>query len=268
MKSYTTTEYTLPLKFPSFAGGTATLAFFTDMHNCCGPAEAEELISRIDSLHPDLVLCGGDSIVASPGKEVESAVRFLQCIAARFPLVIGTGNHEYRAGLYPETYGRMFQLYREPLVHTENLWLLENTHRLFKAGGIPLHIYGFELPRFYYKRLRRHSVPVQELRHVFGAPDKEAVTILLSHNPASLPACLEWGADLTLCGHYHGGILRLGRHSGLISPEFRPFPSNVYGHFQKEDKHGIISSGCGEHTIPLRIHNPREVVGIHLVFTD
>ena len=268
MKSYTTAEYTLTLQRPRLAGSVVTLAYFTDLHNCCSIEETEELTRRIDSLHPDLVLCGGDSIVASPGKEVGEAVRFLQSIALRYPLIIGTGNHEYRSRIYPETYGNMYEQYRDPLLNTANLFLLENTHRLFYAKGVPLRIYGFELPRFYYKRFRRHPVPVQEISRIFGRPDSREVSILLSHNPASLPACLEWGADLSLFGHYHGGVLRFGKHSGLVSPDFRPFPSNVYGHFQIGGKHGIISSGCGEHTIPVRIHNPREVVGIRLMITD
>ena len=225
-------------------------------------------MTRIVGIQPDLVLCGGDSIVASPGKEVGGAVNFLKSIALRFPLVIGTGNHEYRARLYPETYGLMYEQYRKPLLSAKNVYLLENSHRLFHTAGVPLRIYGFELPRFYYKRFRRHPVPVREISRIFDSPDSGSVTVLLSHNPASLPACLEWGADLSLFGHYHGGILRFGKHSGLVSPEFRPFPSNVYGHFQTEGKHGIISSGCGEHTIPLRIHNPREVVSIIINITD
>ena len=267
MKPYTTAKYTISLARPGYTGRKVTLAYFTDLHNCCNPEEAEELMKRITALHPDLVLCGGDSIVASPGKEVDGAVRFLQRIARQFPLAIGTGNHEYRARLYPETYGRMYDEYRKPLQHTENVYLLENTHHLFYVADLPICIYGFELPRYYYRRFRPHAVPVREISTIFDSPDKTAVSVLLSHNPASLPACLEWGADLTLSGHYHGGILRFGKHSGLISPEFRLFPNNVYGHFQNGAKHGIISSGCGEHTIPVRIHNPREVVGIHISIT-
>ncbi|MBQ9322557.1 MAG: metallophosphoesterase [Eubacterium sp.] len=268
MKPYTTTRYALSLSLPAYAGCRLKLAYFTDMHNCCRPEEAEEVMTRISILKPDLVLCGGDSIVARPGEEVCDTVQFLLRIAQHFPLVIGTGNHEYRARLYPETYGSMYDDYREPLTGPDNICLLENAQRLFTVNGVPMRLYGFDLPRSYYKRFRRKTVPAKEIGRVFGAPDRESVTILLSHNPASLPACMEWGANLTLCGHYHGGILRIGRHSGLVSPEFRPFPSNVYGHFQTEDKHGIISSGCGEHTIPLRIRNPREIVSIILIITD
>ncbi len=268
MKRYVTSEYEITVSCPPYAGRSFTLAFFTDLHNCCRPDERMEIISRIVALNPDLVLCGGDSIVAVPGTSTESAVKFLQHIAAQFPLVIGTGNHEYRTRLYPETYGSMYSAYREPLSCTDNVFLLENEQRLFRPADIPVRIYGFELPREYYRRFgKRRTVPVSELSRVFGSCDRDCVTVLLSHNPAALPACLEWGADLTLSGHYHGGIMRLGEHRGLISPEFRLFPNDVFGRFETGGKHAIISSGCGEHTLPVRLCNPREIVGIRISVT-
>lgn len=269
MKRYMTAEYSISVSCPPHAGRSFTLAFFSDLHNCCGTYETEELESRLAALEPSLVLCGGDSIVARPQESAERSVRFLQRIASRFPLVIGTGNHEYRARLYPETYGNMYSSYREPLSQTENIFLLENEQCLFMPAGVPVRIYGFELPREYYRRLRRSPVPpVSEISRVFGSCGTDSVTVLLSHNPSSIPACLEWGADLTLSGHFHGGIMRFGEHRGLISPEFRLFPNDVYGHFEFRGKHAIISSGCGEHTLPLRIRNPREIVGIHIQITN
>ena len=41
--------------------------------------------------------------------------------------------------------------------------------------------------------------------------------------------------------------------------------SGVSGHFRKGRKHMIVSAGLGEHTIPVRLHNPRELVIAELV---
>ena len=68
---------------------------------------------------------------------------------------------------------------------------------------------------------------------------------------------------MTLCGHYHGGVWRFGKHRGLISPDFRLFP-RAHGLFRKDGRNVIISAGLGEHTIPVRIHNPRELVILEL----
>ena len=76
-------------------------------------------------------------------------------------------------------------------------------------------------------------------------------------------AYFQWGADVTLCGHYHGGVLRFGEHRGLVSPDFRLLP-RAHGLFRKNGKSVIIGAGLGEHTIPVRIHNPRELVILEL----
>ena len=41
--------------------------------------------------------------------------------------------------------------------------------------------------------------------------------ILLAHNPEFAETYFDYGADLTLSGHVHGGIFRIGKH-GLLSP--------------------------------------------------
>ena len=73
-----------------------------------------------------------------------------------------------------------------------------------------------------------------------------------------------WGADLILSGHYHGGVLRFSRHVGAISSQFIPFPKYCCGDFYKNGKCMIVSAGLGEHTVPLRIHNPRELIFIEM----
>ena len=74
----------------------------------------------------------------------------------------------------------------------------------------------------------------------------------------------EWGADLILSGHYHGGVVRLSEHYGLSSPQYLFLPPFCCGDFHKGDQHMIVSAGLGEHTIPLRIHNPRELLVIDI----
>ena len=67
-----------------------------------------------------------------------------------------------------------------------------------------------------------------------------------------------------LSGHYHGGVLRLDQNHGLTCPQYLLFPPFCCGEFKKGKQHMIVSAGLGEHTIPVRIHNPRELVLINL----
>lgn len=100
---------------------------------------------------------------------------------------------------------------------------------------------------------------VEELEKRFGQPDPDRITILLAHNPRYKKEYLSWGATVTFCGHYHGGVMMFGKRRGAISPDFRLFPGECGGIHKKGEHAVIVSAGLGEHTIPLRIHNPREL---------
>jgi predicted MPP superfamily phosphohydrolase len=259
MDRYVMRFYRLYLKKHSLPAAHLRAVFLTDMHNTAGERETEEILRKIRKVSPDLILCGGDMLVGKAGKSVCPAARFLRRLASVSTVYLGTGNHEYRTRIYPEQYGSMYEDYRRILADAD-VCFLENKKIRTEVRGIPVEITGFEMKAKYYRRIRHKKLPVSELTEAVGEPDREALTVLLAHNPSGMEAYGRWGADLTLCGHYHGGMVRFGRHHGLVSPDFRLFPGNAYGLFCKKDSRIIVSAGCGEHTIPVRINNPREIV--------
>ena len=48
--------------------------------------------------------------------------------------------------------------------------------------------------------------------------------ILLAHNPNFIESYAAWGADLTLSGHIHGGMVRIPFIGGVFSPDTLLFP--------------------------------------------
>ena len=70
----TTTEYTLASEklSPEFDG--KKLVFLTDLHNKEFGADNERLLKAIDAVSPDLVLIGGDTMVARGQKDWPLAV--------------------------------------------------------------------------------------------------------------------------------------------------------------------------------------------------
>ena len=259
-------SYELNITKPEYAGKQIRLAYFSDLHSCCSAPEQEKLLKLLDRACPQLVLCGGDAIIGSQSHDPSSTVHFLGEIASRWPLLLSVGNHELRMREDGDTGGGVYTRYEEALSDIGLRHLVNESARLV-IDDVPLLIYGFDVPRRYYTHGEIPYMPVEEIRAVFSHPECHAVTLLLAHNPSALHTYLDWGADLTLCGHTHGGLMRLGRHRGFISPELFLFPSEAYGHFKKQGKHAIISSGCGEHTLPIRIFNPREIVALKLHFT-
>ena len=116
------------------------------------------------------------------------------------------------------------------------------------------------MDRTYYNRFYRGPLPVSELTDHLGKPDPARYSILLAHHPAYRSSYASNGADLTLSGHYHGGVVGLGAHRGLVTPDFRLFSKNCRGLFLTGVTCQIISAGTGEHTIPVRIWNRRELI--------
>ena len=264
MKEVVQTQYTVRINRKSLSCQQIRAVFLTDLHNAADPAETQAVMDLIDAAEPDLVLCGGDMFIARPGIPVAPAVRFMKELAGRHTVWCGTGNHEYRAKIYPEQYGTMYAQYKYPLQEAGVIFL-ENQSAAVKCGNVPVRICGFDLPRRYYSRFHRSRMPVSILNSRFGRPDPDEVTILLAHNPAQIYAYLKWGADLTCCGHYHGGIMQLSGGRSLVGPDFRLFPRNAHGMIVKKQRHVVISAGIGEHTVPTRINNPRELVVIDLL---
>lgn len=79
-------------------------------------------------------------------------------------------------------------------------------------------------------------------------------TVLLAHNPLLLDSYTGWGADLVLCGHVHGGLVRLPFLGGVLSPERKFFPKYDKGLYEKDGTKMYVSGGIGK----PRLCNPPE----------
>ncbi len=68
-------------------------------------------------------------------------------------------------------------------------------------------------------------------RDVLGDAKKDSVQILMAHNPMFAKEYAEWGADVSVCGHTHGGLVRIPGIGSVISPQFELFPKYDAGEF-------------------------------------
>lgn len=234
-------------------------AFLTDLHSVENGPDNRLLLEALKREQPDAVLCGGDMIVGKPGQTPDTALRLMERLRERWPVIHAMGNHEYRAKIYPEIYGDLYNKYRGGLAGRGVIFLDNKKYRA-KLKERTVCFYGLSLDRTFYQRFQRKKLALEEIQKLIGLPEPGSVSILMAHNPVYLRAYLEWGADVTLCGHYHGGVMRLGEHRGLISPDFRIFPREAHGRFDGRTGSVIVGAGVGEHTIPVRIRNPRELV--------
>ena len=131
--------------------------------------------------------------------------------------------------------------------------------------GSDFVFHGLELPIEYYHKPNSPALSLTTMEELIGMPSQPGVHVLLAHNPKYGNTYFSWGADLILSGHYHGGILRLNENHGLTCPQYLFLPPYCCGKFTRGSHHMIVSAGLGEHTIPVRIHNPRELILVDLV---
>ena len=250
-------------KLPARARGPV-FCMLADLHNKSYGQDNARLAEAILAQKPDAVLAAGDLLTGRPGESFLPAVALLRRLReAGLPIFCGNGNHEYRTRLHPEIYGSMYADYTESLREL-GVVFLENEKTAFEAAGLSMDIYGFELEEFYYQKFCRANFREEELEQIFGRPDPERYSILLAHNPVHFHAYARWGADLTVSGHLHGGIIRIPGVGGVITPQARLFPRYDAGHFRWMDKDLVVSRGLGTHTINLRIFNPAELSVIRL----
>lgn len=232
-------------------------AVLADLHNKRYGRDNVKLLEEIDACRPDCIFIAGDMLTAKPGRSMDVALHVVEELSKKYPVYYGNGNHEHRLKLYPQVYGDMAQRYEEALQEI-GVERLVNCHVSLREHGIV--IYGLEIDKFYYKRFKTQYMAPDYLKQLLGKPDPDSYNVLIAHDPDYFPQYGEWGADLTLAGHVHGGIVRVpfwGK--GLASPNIRLFPKYDGGIFLEKGRTMVLSRGLGMHTIPFRIFNPGEL---------
>lgn len=239
---------------------TCRAVVLADLHNKRYGRDNAQLLAAIRELKPDMIFVAGDMLNAKPGATLDIALHLLGELAGDYPIYYGNGNHEHRMALYPDTYGDMAERYAQGL---EKLGIepIVNAHVKLSDHGIM--VYGLQIDKKYYKRFRSYPMDKDYLCSVLGQVDKSCFSVLLAHNPDYFPEYAAWGADLTLAGHVHGGLVRVPVvKKGLVSPKIRFFPKYDGGRFERDGKVMLVSRGLGMHTIPVRVFNPGELLVI------
>lgn len=243
-------------------GAEVRFAFLTDLHGLSFGTNNQMLYAAIMDAQPDAVLVSGDMIVSREKNSLSVAASLLLRLCDQIPVYYALGNHEYKMFLNPER--REDYLNFERLLTGAGVCFLHNESigSCFKENDFVF--YGLELPMEYYHKPNSPRLSMNTLNALAGRPNREAFHVLLAHNPKYGKTYLNWGGDLILSGHYHGGILRLSENVGLSCPQFLLFPPYCCGKFEKNQCSMIVSPGIGEHTVPIRIHNPRELILIEI----
>ena len=239
------------------------LLFLSDFHSNPDKHFGEWLRRSALSLKPDLILCGGDILTAKGGRcrMKEAAARMID-LAEIAPVDSVDGNHERRIRENGKTYSGAEKAWEKALkkagVHEINGKSAE-----LKLCGMKIRLSGADLPLLCYSRFGRKKVP--DLQKPEGMEKNSgSFQILLAHHPDYFETYRDWGAQLVLSGHVHGGIIRLPLLGGVFGATLRPFPKYTKGLYREGGAAMILGAGLGNHTIPVRINDPEELVLVEL----
>ena len=84
----------------------------------------------------------------------------------------------------------------------------------------------------------------EQLESLITQAPAGAYRVLLYHSPDLMPAAPQFGIDLYLCGHTHGGQVRLPGYGALITSS-RLGKQYEMGHYRTNDTHLYVSRGIG-----------------------
>ncbi|MCQ2609496.1 MAG: metallophosphoesterase [Lachnospiraceae bacterium] len=241
----------------------------TDNKMCLSCVES---VCRYDTDIKDII-SGGDMITYSPKRKTgllyENFMKLLDIIKSYDKnFYYGYGNHENRLRLIRKKFKNDIDDLDsyERDIKNYDMHILDDTHVDIKKG---VRLYEIALMIEYYKKNFSHKEISRRLtrekiyEHV-GDIDKSYYNIILCHNPDYAENLIDYGFDLVLSGHIHGGLIRLPFIGPLFSPEATFLPPYNKGQYKYKDKDIVVSNGMGEHTIKIRLNNIPEVYKIHI----
>lgn len=230
----------------------------SDLHNKVFGKDNSPLIELIEKEKPDLIFMTGD-MISHDAPNIPEYLKLTKKLAEIAPLYYVNGNHEL-SDLDSDAFEYIAQK-----LETYGAVCLDNASADIERGENRIRLCGLCYTAEYYRGVREYkhgwkAFMLTDMINYLGLKDPDIYTILLAHNPLDFDVHAEWGADLSLGGHVHGGLIRFPVINGILSPERRLMPKYKEGVYRTGNSFLIANRGLGR----FRIHNPPEIVSLTL----
>lgn len=229
------------------------VALLTDLHYglYIGADSVRAWVDLTRQARPDLIVVTGDLLDADVAQGAGPLLAELSRLRAPLGVWGVWGNHDYGS------FGKYARLGHSPQRQNWRERRAEFAGALAAAGLRVLNNGGVQV------RDDLYLAGVDDFMQ--GEPDLEralagagtGATLLMSHNPDLLPE-VPRSVGLTLCGHTHGGQVRLPL-IGAVTTASRYGERFAQGWVQGPAR-GFVSRGLGMTAVPMRLNCPAEVV--------
>ena len=247
--------------------------FISDLHEVQHGKKNEKLLEAIKAASPDYILLGGDIITSYKKIDdyFEDTIDFLYKLSEISKVIFTPGNHEHAlfdirdceinlkaCDKDEQDIDRINRL--EKCLNDCNIPILRNDNLYVDQKNV--RIYGLDLDLKYYRRVIRRAPESDCIEKLLGKVDSNPYTIMLAHDPEHFKEYSQWGCDLVLSGHLHGGIVKVPGFRGVISPQLKLFPKYDAGVFSLGTAKMLLTRGIGTHSVPVRVFNKAEVCDV------
>lgn len=219
------------------------------------------LIEKIKGASPEFVIILGDMINKNNG-DYKSVVNLCKSLTKSYPVFYAVGNHEntvYNNNNYTNEF--------VSAIKKTGTKILVNELTEYKTkGGDVLTIAGLrQFPFFEGDAPDFDNDENHFFQKYLAQEDDSHLSILLCHCPeVYIWGFKKYNIDLMLCGHTHGGVIRLPFAGGLYAPEQGWFPQYDKGYFTDKNVSMLITSGLSVSSAIPRFNNPPEVTIVNL----
>lgn len=253
----------------------------SDLHGSSYGKNNEKLLRRIEALEPDIIICTGD-MIDSVEKDTEFAVDLGKRLSEIAPSYYIYGNNEadgvYGFSFKKDELDKKFGFNEsnrdenallkisdpfEKKLENAGIKVLKNKKDTINVKTMTIDVYGVLTSNpssFWPYSGKAFSDYIYE--------NENNLKITAIHEPVIFEELTpEYWGDLIICGHTHGGVMRVPMLGPLFTHEGGLFPERngdfVYGRYDVAGKPLIVSSGL-ENSNVLRINNQPELVVIDI----
>ncbi|AGL00787.1 metallophosphoesterase [Desulfoscipio gibsoniae] len=222
-------------------GAKINILQISDFHNWQPNDHHQNLLREIRQLNPDLIVITGDFIDRKTDNlnNVYSLVEELVQINPYTFFVCG--NHEWA--------NKNKKSFLSGLSN-RGVRVINNEHAVWFNNQLTINICGVDDP----------SKGRADLDKAINGINTELFTLLLAHAPAIIEKEAITRADLVLCGHTHGGQIRLPFVGAIIAPGQGLFPTYDKGIYNIDRNTTLyIDSGLGTGVLPIRFLNRSQI---------
>lgn len=228
----------LPEPFEGFR-----ILFMSDLHLDGLPELTDVLIEKCRKIEADLCLIGGDIRMLTYGP-IAPCLRKLRRLVPYIRTTHGIlgviGNHDC--------------IEMAPDFEEIGIVMLINDSWNIRIGDESIWFAGIDDPHYY---------RTDNLDQAFADVPENQFTIFLSHSPEAFKKAAFFKPHLYLCGHTHGGQIRLP-DGGPILTNSRAPRYTADGRWLYREMTGYTSRGAGASGVPLRFNCPGEITLITL----